>query len=87
MVFSFLFSTKGGELVGKQTYKKYMYVGPVEEFGRCIAHKWIATTYAPSLNKARSNFIFQFNQARGKLPFAKIALPGKITLVEGKESA
>lgn len=73
--------------MGKSSYKKYMYVGPVEEFGRCVAHKWIATTYAPSLSKARNNFIFQFNQARGKIPTAKISLPGKILLAEGKESA
>lgn len=73
--------------MGKSTYKKYMYVGPVEEFGRCVAHKWIATTYAPSAAKARSNFIFQFKQATGKIPATKITLPGKIIVAEGKESA
>lgn len=73
--------------MGKSTYKKYVYVGPVEEFGRCIAHNWTATTYAPSLNKARSNFIFQFNKANGKIPTTKITLPGKIIVDERKESA
>ena len=73
--------------MGKSTYKKYTYVGPVEEFGRCVAHRWTATTYAPSENKARSNFIFQFNKANGKIPTMKITLPGKITADEGKESA
>ena len=73
--------------MGKSTYKRYEYVGPVEEFGRCVAHNWTATTYAPSERKARSNFIFQFNQANGKIPTTKITLPGKITVAEGKESA
>lgn len=73
--------------MGKSTYKKYVYVGPVEEFGRCVAHNWKATTYAPSLEKARSNFIFQFNKANGKIPTTKITLPGKILVDEGKESA
>lgn len=73
--------------MGKSTYKKYTYVGPVEEFGRCIAHKWIATTYAPSAAKARSNFIFQFKQANNRLPGTKIDLPGKVMLAEGKETA
>lgn len=73
--------------MGKSNYKKYTYVGPVEVFGKCVAHKWIATTYAPSAQKARSNFIFQFNQANGRLPYSNVNLPGKILLAEGKESA
>lgn len=73
--------------MGKSTYKRYLYVGPVEEFGKCIAHNWTATTYAPSARKARSNFIFQFKQATGRIPSTKIDLPGKITVDEGKESA
>lgn len=66
--------------MGKSTYKRYMYVGPVEEFGRCIAHKWTSTTYAPTEGKARSNFIFQYKRANNKLPTTKIDLPGKIIL-------
>ena len=73
--------------MGKSTYRRYEYVGPVEEFGRCIAHNWTATTYAPSAAKARSNFIFQYKQANNKLPNTKINLPGKVILAEGKESA
>ena len=86
MVFSFLLCMKG-EHMGKSEYKKYVYVGPVEEFGRCIAHNWTSTTYAPSESKARSNLTFQFKQAMGKLPSTKIVLKGKFTLAEGKESA
>lgn len=73
--------------MSKSSYKKYTYVGPVEEFGKCVAHRWTATTYAPSESKARSNFIFQFKQAMGKIPTTKITLPGKIAVAEGKESA
>lgn len=73
--------------MGKSTYKRYTYVGPVEEFGRCIAHSWTSTTYAPSEKKARSNFIFQFNKERGKIPTTKINLPGKIVMIDGKETA
>lgn len=73
--------------MGKTEYKKYTYVGPVEEFGRCIAHEWKSTTYAPSARKARSNLIFQFKQANNKLPNTKINLPGKVVMAEGKESA
>lgn len=67
--------------MGKSTYKKYMYVGPVEEFGRCVAHNWTSTTYAPSEKKARSNFIFQFKKNTNRLPTTKITLPGKIVVV------
>lgn len=68
--------------MGKSTYKKYVYEGPVEEFGRCIAHNWTSTTYASSRQKAKSNFEFQFKRATGKLPTTKITLLGKITVVE-----
>lgn len=65
----------------------YSYDGPVEEFGKCIVHRWTASTYAPSEAKARNNFKFKFNKDRGRLPTAKVTLPGKIIKVEGKETA
>ena len=68
--------------MGKSTYKKYKYVGPVVEFEKCIAHGWTSTTYAPSEKKARSNFIFQFKKATNRLPTTKTSLPGKIVLVD-----
>lgn len=61
---------------------RYSYSGPVEEFGRCIAHNWTATTYAISEKKARSNFTYQFKKKFNKTPGTKIALPGKITCEE-----
>ena len=37
----------------------YKYEGPVETFGRCIAHKWVAYTTAVSEKKAISNIMFR----------------------------
>lgn len=64
---------------------RYEYDGPVEEFGRCIASRWSATTMAPSEAKARSNLTYQFKQRYNKAPFTKIALPGEIKLLGGNE--
>ena len=61
-------------------YHKYTYDGPVEEFGKCVAVRWSASTLAPSEAKARSNFAYQYKQEYGKAPYAKITLPGKIKL-------
>jgi hypothetical protein len=58
--------------------ERYSYNGPVEEFGRCVAHKWSATTYAPSEKKARSNLTYQFKKQFNKTPGTKITLPGEI---------
>lgn len=57
----------------------YTYSGPVEEYGRCIANHWTATTYAVSEKKARSNLTYQFKKKFGKSPGSKITLPGEIT--------
>lgn len=73
--------------MGKPNHKKYVYVGPVEIFGKCVAHKWMSTTYAPSMQKALNNFKFQVNQLHGKIPTSKVGLPGKIFLADRKESA
>jgi hypothetical protein len=67
------------------TYREYTYDGPVEEFGKCIANRWQATTYAPSMAKARSNLTYQFKKMYNKLPTTKITLPGKLTAVAKKE--
>lgn len=56
----------------------YVYNGPVEEFGRCIAQNWSSKTFAPSEKKARCNLIYQFKRQFNKAPNTKITLPGKI---------
>jgi hypothetical protein len=62
----------------------YTYDGPVLEFDRVIDSRWHAQTYATSESKARSNLTYQFKKTNGKVPQAKITLPGKI-VAEGVE--
>lgn len=45
--------------------KKYTYVGPVTQFGKCIALKWSGETIAVSSKKARSNLAYQFKKNVG----------------------
>lgn len=58
----------------------YSYNGPVMEFERCVADRWKASTYAVSEAKARSNLIFRYKKENGKVPNARITLPGKIVM-------
>lgn len=59
----------------------YMYDGPVEYFGKCIADRWTAYTTAPTEDKARINLEYKFKKESKKEPWVKIVLPGKITKV------
>ena len=52
----------------------YLYDGPVMEFDNCVANRWTASTRAVSEKK------------NNRLPGTKIILPGKISLVSGKET-
>lgn len=63
-------------------YHQYSYNGPVMEFDRCVANRWKGSTYAPSEKKAKSNLAYQFKKETGKVPRAKITLPGKLTIEE-----
>ena len=65
---------------------RYIYEGPVTEFGKCIDGHWKAATYAVSTRKAKSNLAYQFKMQYGKSRNTKIDLPGKIILDERKES-
>ena len=60
----------------------YLYDGPVMEFDNCVANRWTASTRAVSEKKARSNL----KKKNNRLPGTKIILPGKISLVSGKET-
>lgn len=64
---------------------KYVYDGPVTEFGRVVTDRWTSSTIAVSEKKARSNFTFQFKKQFGRLPSVKVDLPGKITVIKQKE--
>lgn len=63
----------------------FSYNGPVEEFGKCIANRWVGQTYAPTEAKARSNLAYQFKKQYNKAPATKISLPGKIIFVGRRE--
>ena len=63
----------------------YFYDGPVLEFDRIIANRWISSTYAESEKKARNNLAYQFKQQYGRAPRSKITIPGKLT-IERKDS-
>jgi hypothetical protein len=64
----------------KEDYK-YIYEGPVLEYGRLIANNWKGETTAPSEAKAKSNLAYQFKKQNGRFPSAKITLVGKIRKV------
>lgn len=59
---------------------RYTYFGPVLVFGTVVENNYTATTYASSEKKAKSNIAFQFKKSTGKLPGAKVELPGKLYL-------
>lgn len=60
---------------------QYVYDGPVMEFENCVAHHWMASTYAASEKKARSNLAYQFKKQNNRLPSTRITLPGKLIAV------
>lgn len=61
---------------------KYVYNGPVMQFGMLIAERWQGETMAPTEKKARSNLIYKFKINHNLIASSKIELPGKIKLVE-----
>ena len=58
--------------------QKYIYEGPVTEFGRIIDNCWYGETMAVSPSKAKSNLIFRFKKQNNKTSGAKIELPGEV---------
>jgi len=61
---------------------RYFYDGPVKEFNTCVTNRWVASTYAESESKARTNLAYRFKKENKKLPSTKITLPGKIMMVQ-----
>ena len=64
----------------------YLYDGPVMEFNNCVANRWTASTRRSLKRRTRSNLTYQFKKKNNRLPGTKIILPGKISLVSGKET-
>lgn len=61
--------------------KKYSYDGPVKQFDTIIDNRWRGDTIASSEAKARSNLVYRYKIEHGKVPSAKITLPGKLIAV------
>lgn len=62
--------------------KQYSYEGPVLEFNKIVANRWVGTTSAVSENKARCNLAYQFKKQNNREAATKITLPGKLVVVE-----
>lgn len=61
-------------------YNHYMYSGPVEDnFGNCVDRYFKTETYAPTLQKAKSNISFQWKEKRNYPKNYKIYLTGTFT--------
>ena len=63
--------------------KQYTYEGPILEFERIVANRWVGTTFAESEKKARCNLAYQYKKQHGKVARSKITIPGKLTVIEG----
>ena len=61
--------------------QQYQYNGPVVQFGKCTANNWKATTMAASEAQARNNFAYRYKKENGLMPYAKITLPGQISVI------
>ena len=57
---------------------KYTYDGPVIMFGNCIYNSWHGETYAETVNKAKSNLIYQFKKKNNLIPSSKVTLSGSV---------
>lgn len=58
--------------------KSYRYFGVVTQFGKIIENDYIACTYAENARQAKRNILYQYKQAHGLEPWAKIEMPNKI---------
>lgn len=61
---------------------KYLYDGPVMEFGHCINNRWVATTSAPSEGKAKSNLSYRYKKEHGRSSSTRVVLSGKLVMVD-----
>ena len=75
----FSFSFKEEETVSEE-YRKYIYIGPVNVFDRCVSNRWSGETMAPSMSKARSNLVYQAKKQLHLIANTTVTLPGKIVL-------
>ncbi len=69
-------------ILGGMYMAKYLYDGPVMEFGRCINNRWVATTSAPSEGKAKSNLSYRYKKEHGRSSSTRVVLSGKLVMVD-----
>ncbi len=65
----------------RKVSNRYEYNGPVYLFNKLITPHWYGQTYAPTVEKARSNLEYQYKKKHGYMPNAKINLNGEILMV------
>lgn len=53
---------------------KYIYEGPVTEFGKLVCDRWKGETMAPSPNKALSNLKFRYKKENNKTINSRVEL-------------
>ena len=61
---------------------RYIYDGPVVQFGVVIAEHWYGETIASSEARARANLAYRFKVLNNRIPAAKISLPGKLFVID-----
>lgn len=69
-------------VVMNNTKQCYEYDGPVYFFNNMLTPRWSCQTYAVSEARARSNLEYRFKCAAGLQKYAKITLPGKLTIIK-----
>ncbi len=57
---------------------RYLYEGPVMEFGRLVQNNWKGETVAVSETKARNNLSYQWKKRNNRMAGTRITLPGKL---------
>lgn len=57
---------------------EFTFEGAVYHFESCVCQHWTATTYAPSVGKARSNLTYRFKKENGYSRSATIHLEGNL---------
>lgn len=63
-----------------EEYRKYIYIGPVKVFDKCVSNTWSGETMAPTLSKARSNLTYQAKKQLHLIANTRVTLPGKINM-------
>jgi hypothetical protein len=61
--------------------KKYVYDGPIMEFGRCVQSNWHGETMANSDKKAKNNLIYRWKKENNRESYTKIILPNEVRAI------